>query len=593
VRVGLARPGRADALCAAALALLVAGTWCVAYGRTSLAAWQTPITYRGDALFLTAYLKAARDGHVVPGASLVVPELNAPFEANWNDHPRTLRAVFLVAGLLARVSGLFAAMNLLLLLAHVLAALSLFAVARYFGARREWAFAGGLAFGLAHFLFWRTLDHLDLALCWHLPLCILVVAWAFGRRGIAWRSGRFVAAVLVTVVTALHNPYYACLYGQFLLFAAAAQAVRRAGRVRVLVPLALAAVLAGAFFVDNAGSILYQWRNGVNGGALRPYGNLERYALKPLELFVPPPGFGLADWGRVARVHWQRAIYRGESGSPYLGIVGAAALAGIFGATVVGLWRRPPRAPSPAAVAIGWVLLFTVLGGVNQLLGLLGFVWLRGTNRFSVWILALALLVLVVAARGLTSRRGSVAAATVASVIVLADQVPLRASRAEQRLTQLAVNADRTFVATVEESLPPGAMVFMLPLVEFPEGRPVLDAGEYEHLRPYLHSRQLRFSFGTDKGRPREAWQLATTAQPVARMVSDLESYGFSGILLNRRAYPRSGDELIAELAAAGRSVTVVHASGDYVLVPLRPAASPVLPPSAGPAQGARNSSRG
>ena len=52
--------------------------------------------------------------------------------------------------------GLFAALNLLLLLAHVLAALSLYAVARYFGARPEWAFAGGVAFGLGHFLFWRT-----------------------------------------------------------------------------------------------------------------------------------------------------------------------------------------------------------------------------------------------------------------------------------------------------------------------------------------------------------------------------------------------------------------------------------------------------
>ena len=249
--------------------------------------------------------------------------------------------------------GLFAALNLLLLLAHVLAALSLYAVARYFGARPEWAFAGGVAFGLGHFLFWRSLAHLDLALCWHLPLCVLVVTWAFGRRGIPLRSRRFRVAVLITVVTALHNPYFACLYAQFLLFAVAAQATRRAGRASVLAPLALTGILATTFLFDNAGSLVHQWRHGVNPGASRPYGNLERYALKPLELFFPPPGYGLADWGRVARVHWERRVYRGEGGSPYLGIVGAATLAGLFTLTLAahcaGPPRRRPPPPSPSS----------------------------------------------------------------------------------------------------------------------------------------------------------------------------------------------------------------------------------------------------
>ena len=148
MRVGGARLGRGDVVWVTALVALVVAGFCVAYDRTSLGSWETPVSYRGDALFLTAYLKAARDGHVFPGGTIVVPELNAPFEANWNDHPRTLRALFLAAGLLSRATGLFVAMNLLLLLAHVLAALSLYSVARYLGARREWAFAGGTAFGL-------------------------------------------------------------------------------------------------------------------------------------------------------------------------------------------------------------------------------------------------------------------------------------------------------------------------------------------------------------------------------------------------------------------------------------------------------------
>jgi hypothetical protein len=170
-----------------------------------------------------------------------------------------------------------------------------------------------------------------------------------------------------------------------------------------------------------------------------------------------------------------------------------------------------------------------------------------------------------------------VAAALVAAVAV-ADQVPLRASREALRKTQVAVAGDEAFVAALESSLPPSAMLFMLPLVEFPEGRAVLGAGEYEHLRPYLHARRLRFSFGADKGRARESWQIETASLPPAEMVTDLERYGFAGILLDRRAYPRNAADLLADMAAAGRRVTLSHTAGDYVFVPLDPAVAPVLP---------------
>jgi hypothetical protein len=61
-------------------------------------------------------------------------------------------------------------------------------------------------------------------------------------------------------------------------------------------------------------------------------------------------------------------------------------------------------------------------------------------------------------------------------------------------------------------------------------------------------------------------------------MVADLERYGFAGILLDRRAYPHNAADLLADLAAAGRPAVLAHAAGDYVFVPLHPAAAPVLP---------------
>ena len=131
---------RRDLFAAAGLAVVVALLFGVAYHRFDHDAWETPIAYGGDAWQALAHLKAAQDGHVLPLRALNVPELNAPFGASWNDFLRQHKPQLALAGLLARHLGLFPTANLLLLLAHVLAALSFYAAraACAVGARGRW-----------------------------------------------------------------------------------------------------------------------------------------------------------------------------------------------------------------------------------------------------------------------------------------------------------------------------------------------------------------------------------------------------------------------------------------------------------------------
>ena len=79
-------------------------------------------------------------------------------------------------------------------------------------------------------------------------------------------------------------------------------------------------------------------------------------------------------------------------------------------------------------------------------------------------------------------------------------------------------------------------MIFMLPVVECPEGERVRKATDYENFRPYLYSTRLRFSYGSDKGRPREAWQRRVEALEPEAMADALERVGFAGLLVNRKA---------------------------------------------------------
>jgi hypothetical protein len=180
----------------------------------------------------------------------------------------------------------------------------------------------------------------------------------------------------------------------------------------------------------------------------------------------------------------------------------------------------------------------------------------------------------------LDAAKGSeLAAAALAAGIALAGQSPpgLRAQLAETRQTMAS---DRTFVRSLETALPPEAMIFMLPVVDCPEGARVRKATDYEHFRLYLFSTRLRFSYGSDKGRPREAWQRRVESLEPEAMAAALERTGFAGLVVNRKAYPDGAQELREALARAGRVEAWESPDHDFLFVRLVPSSSP-LPPDA------------
>ena len=210
----------------------------------------------------------------------------------------------------------------------------------------------------------------------------------------------------------------------------------------------------------------------------------------------------------------------------------------------------------PAAfLAVAWILADAVVGGLNGILGTLGFVWFRATSRYSIWILALVLLwaVVRVSRTRLARRRGAALVALVAGVLALVDQLPPRRSAADIARTAATVASDATLVRSLETVLPAGAMLFQLPVVDFPEGPRIHRATDYEHLRPYLHASQLRFSYGSDKGGARDAWQRRAEALEPEALADALERIGFSGLLINRKAYEDGAAALRERLAASGR----------------------------------------
>ena len=576
---------RFDLFRAVFLAVVVAVAWCTVYDRWTLESWQTPVTYlgdeqRSDVMSIFAGIKAASEGHISPFSSNTVPELGAPYTGNWNDLVVPEKPLLIVAGGLARIIGIFAAANFALLMAQVLAAVSFYLAARLLGGAWVWSVAGALVFAFARFAFAQELNHLTVTCYWHVPLGLVMAIWMIRGDGIQFGTGRFRLALIVAVITGAQNIYYTNMFAQLVLFGGLLQGWRRGWRAS-LPAVAIIGAAAATLLVINLNTIGYALVHGWNKGCIvRNYLWMEIYGMKLVDLVMPPPNHRFAPFASWATAHLKEIMLSPGEWPPsaYLGLVGLAAMAWL----VVDSLRRLADGARPKLEAwlILWIVLYAEVGGLNGIIGALGFDMFRSGTRYSIFILCLVLLAAVRRLSAMEFRNPVSAYGAALFVVALAwwDQAPPLVSAADWQGTARAVASDRDFTEEMEQRLPAQAMVFQFPVMDFPES-PSQGLGGYDHFRPYIYSHQLRFAFGTDKGRPQDQWRHDLERLPLGDMINRLQSYGFSALYVNLDAVADKGAPLINALKK-GIDANDMFTSdrGDLLCVLLKPSATPVLP---------------
>jgi phosphoglycerol transferase len=563
--------------CGYFLALLasVILAWCAANALWDAKSWNLPTAYSApvtsDVLTTLSGMKAVSDGHVLPMLWKTIPELGVPGGANWNDYPTTEEFPLYMQGLLGKAFGLFAGLNLSLLISHLLAAGVFYGVARFSGCDSKWSFVGALAFGLAPFIFAQSPHHITVASVWHVPLFIPVWRWISTGAGIAPWSRRFWISAAIAFLAGTQNVYYTNILCQLTLLGGLAVFFRTRSASALLSCLGIIAAAALAFGLMNLDTWTYRLVHGPNVGAVvREYKWLEIYGLKIVDLVVPPITHRSDLLAGFAFQHRTGAPLQDEGS--YLGILGLLSLALLIFTTVAAFIRKCYSQIPIEAWQVSWILVVFTTGGLNAIAGALGFTMFRTGCRYSVVILAI---VLMFAARWLSSlrlRSGFASLlAVLAATLVFWDQVPRPPDLKEREFVAFQIESDQEIVEKMEAALPPGAMVFQLPIMEFPEA-PVAGLSPYDHLRPYLFSKSLRFSFGSMKGREDTQWQKDLTGLTLDAAVAKLRSLGFQAILINRNGFPDKAKGIIQSLSTMGNTRVIESAAGDLVCVLLSPA---------------------
>ncbi len=564
---------------------------CMFHGRWSAKDWQTPIEYgmdgpAGDVLGAQlAPIKAASEGNFPLIASKKIPAFGAPFEGSWDDFPFTEEFHIVIPGMLARWIGLFPALNLFGILAHVSSAVGFYLACRLLKYRREWAFAGAIVFGFSLFIFARSLHHLTVGWVGHIPLIIVVARWAFSNPkdedggGLLNRS-HLGWALAVAVISGVQHVYYTHMLIQFLGLAALYQAFHRQWKSAFLAVLVGTVAMLG-FLTVNLDTLFSRIVNGPNPGAVvRSAQYLEYSGFKLADLFIPPSEYWISPLGEWGKRYFGEVILKGEVpvGS-FLGVIGIAAFLWLIISAARNLAQHSIQRPPWEFLLAAWVVIYSTVGGLNAWIGSLGFTLFRSTTRYSIFLCALGLMYAVrrlgaVSIRWSTEKRVAIAACV--ALIALWDQVPRFANEDPADITK-DVQRDRTFAEEMESHLRPGSMVFQLPVMDFPEN-PIPGVPSYNHFRPYLYTKALRYSFGDVKGRPQTAWQNEVALLAPEALMQRLESYGFGALYINLNGYADRAETYLQ--AAKDRAATVLNSpKGDLVCILLNPSSSPELPP--------------
>jgi hypothetical protein len=545
-----------ETLAAPVLALLAA---CIV-----LEVWnadlRVPWDYEGDAAFTAAVVKNA----VEEGALWENDELGATGGQELYDFPVWAGdnvQLALVRALGVVVRDPIVAFNLFYLLTFPLAALTAFLVLRRLRVAAPGALAASVLYALLPYHFLRGEDHLFLGAYWAVPLGCFLVLSVFADAPLVspLRSRRTLAILAACVIIGSAAVYYAAFTLVLLAVAAALAAVARRS-VRPLVTAGvLAAGIVGALVLNFAPAIVDRLREGSNPAIERFAFETEVFSLRPLQLVLPVSDHRIGALADI-KERYESHIGATEASFAALGLVGSLGLAILIATLLLAAVRTGAPRGDPllryAAVAALVALFFAMTGGLAPVVSYLISPQLHAWNRLSVFIAFFALLAVALL---LDRLRGPVAWVAAAGLILLGalDQTT---SAMTPRYDEVAAawRSDEAWVEQADEVLGESAAVLQLPYVPFPSSPPVQRMVDYDHVHPYLHSDDLRWSYGAMKGRPQDVGDDVAPA--------DAEAAGFDAIMVDRFGYADDGAAVESELRGLSSRAPIVSPDGRRVL---------------------------
>ncbi len=532
------------------LSALCALIWCFGFDLNWIERLRYPLTLSGDGLFTVAFIQSMIDGDWLPFFGIKSSRLAAPFGFNLADFPSTDGVFHFLFWLVSRFSkDPMWVLDFTYLLSFPLCALTMYWLLRWNSVSRFLSVFLSLLFALLPFHFTRH-DHIYYALYFNVPLACgyLIQLWKRAsdksRPVFSWQDVLF---LFFFAGCGFYQSYF-LIFSLFLIFICWFERGKNSSE-RLIQVCGFPLVCLLAFLIIHLlPTWLFWFKFGGNTGlSSRHSGDVERYALKLINLFLPPNDSFIRPLG------WASSRY--TSGTEIVeGFKETMGLFGFGGLTVLMVkFLRGGQNKSQVTYFLGLMVigmvLFTTIGGFGSIVAKFGFSRFRSLNRISVWIICLTYLFIGLHLEEFL-RRGRSWRTRVCLSLLLAFAL-LELAPSQGRFSSLAglssFTSDQDFFAAVESKLPRGASVLQLPFAPFPEIGPIYGMSDYEHLRGIVFTKELKFSYGVFKGRP-ELDQIRSLSEPLLN-IEKVKALGFSAIYIDVAGFPDGAFELTTQMS--------------------------------------------
>jgi phosphoglycerol transferase len=528
---------------------------------------RVPLHYNGDALLHAMFIRGVVDN----GWYLQNPSIGAPQGLKMYDFPAVDNAAVIVLWLISLLTpNTIVVMNVFYLLTFPLTTISSLFVLQRLNLSYASSLISSLLYTFLPYHFMRDESHLFLSAYYFVPLVVMVLLWVMADKL------RLIPSIIVCVLigsAGVYYPFFSC----FLMLVAGLSGALNQRRFRPLASAAMLIAITFAVLVINLSpTLVYLYKNGDAKVTERNPVGVEIYGLKISQLLLPVTGHRIPQLNRL-KSSYNENIELTESDAATLGLIGSLGFVGLLGLL---LYRRRDDEQMTSSRAILsdlsilniFALLLGTVGGISALFALIVSAGIRSYNRISVFIAFFSFIVLAIALdfiyrwRVKNSRSRIVFYASLAFLLGVGifDQTT-RAFVPDYGGVKTEWKNDDDFISQIESSVPQGAMIFQLPYVPFPEHPRMNKMVDYDHFRGYLHSKNLRWSYGAMKNRDGDLWQRQVAGLPIDELVRALGFAGFAGIYLDRRGYEDNGAAQEMMLSNAVGAQPMVSRNGRLV----------------------------
>jgi hypothetical protein len=578
--------------------------------RLDVADLKAPFYYDEDSLLILPLVKANIETGF--GGHWRIDRLGAPSGLDLHDFPVIDHLHFFLIWLMSKaVANVVLVYNLYFLLSFPLAAFTAMIAFRELKLTLPAAAVGGLLYTFLPFHYQRWEHHYFLSQYWLIPISLLPVFeilrghFPFLRRdddGIyrpRLRSLHALGMIVLGAATASAGAYYAFFTCAILAFAGLHSWVGYRTWRAFGSACALCAVIVFFGVLNHLPQFVYQAKYGKNPVTERYPEAADHYGLKIAHMVLPIEDHNLRF---LNEIKWDyntpNRPSEFENRSASLGIFGSAGFIGFVALTLLPLRRS--RILTPFAHLTLFCVLSATIGGFGAVFNLLVTPQIRAQNRISVFIAFFCFFAgLWVIDRFLSTRVSARArrlkypAWAVVFLLAFLDQTPFSwfktgiiRTLGEQRDR---FNADARFFGDIERTLTKNGegmpRVFCLPYCQFPETAPVYRMTNYDHIRGYIHTGTVRWSFGAIKGREEDVWQQEVSNLPADEFLRRIVFRGFDGLFIDKHGYATTKEgnravtllaniqHLYASLAGqpTARLPEITHEDREQFFVDLRP----------------------